>query len=82
MSPMRTGRSTGRGKRRKLVREKTCRLCENRITYIDFKDLELLRRYQTEKGRILARRITGNCFKHQKMLAVAVKRARNLALVL
>ena len=71
-----------RKRRRKLARQKVCRLCENKISYIDFKDVELLRRYQTEQGKILPRRITGNCFKHQKMLAAAVKRARNLALVM
>lgn len=69
-------------RRRKLMREKTCRLCENQIFNIDFKDVELLRRYQTDGGRILPRRITGNCFKHQKLLAIAVKRARVLGLVL
>ena len=65
-----------------MVREKTCRLCENRVMHMDFRDLDLLRRYQTEQGKILPRRITGNCFKHQKMLAVAIRRARSLALVL
>jgi len=64
------------------MRVKTCRLCENKIYDIDFKDVELLKRYQTEGGRILPRRITGNCYKHQKSLAQAVKRARILALVL
>ena len=64
------------------MREKTCRLCENQIFNIDFKDVELLTRYQTDGGRILPRRITGNCFKHQKLLAAAVKRARVLGLVL
>lgn len=73
---------TIRRRKRKLARKKVCRLCENRVSHIDFKDVELLRRYQTEQGKILARRITGNCFKHQKMLAAAVKRARDLALVL
>ena len=71
-----------RRKRRKILREKTCRLCENKIYNIDFKDIELIRRYQTEGGRILPRRVTGNCFKHQKLLSAAVKRARILALVL
>jgi len=71
-----------RKRRKKVVRKKVCRLCENRVVYIDFKDVDLLRRYQTEGGKILPRRITGNCFKHQKMLASAVKRARILALVL
>ncbi|HOG49624.1 MAG TPA: 30S ribosomal protein S18 [Lentisphaeria bacterium] len=69
-------------RRRKVVRQKNCRLCENKIFNIDFKDVELLRRFQTEGGKILPRRITGNCFKHQKLLAIAVKRARILALVL
>lgn len=68
-------------RRRKILRKKVCRLCENRVEHIDFKDVDMLRRYQTEMGKILPRRITGNCFKHQKMLASAVKRARNLALV-
>ncbi len=71
-----------RRKRRKILREKTCRLCENKIYNIDFKDVDLIRRYQTEGGRILPRRVTGNCFKHQKLLSAAVKRARILALVL
>lgn len=74
--------TTRKRRRRKVVRKKVCRLCENRVVAIDFKDVELLRRYQTEKGKILPRRITGNCFKHQKMLAARIKRARNLSLVL
>jgi len=69
-------------RRRKVLRQKNCRLCENKIFNIDFKDVELLRRFQTEGGKILPRRITGNCFQHQKLLAIAVKRARILALIL
>lgn len=68
--------------RRKVVRKKTCRLCENKIYNIDFKDVELLKRFQTEGGKILPRRITGNCFIHQKKLSAAIKRARILAFVL
>ena len=79
MSAMRP--TTKRKRRRKVVRQKVCRLCENKVAYIDFKDVELLRRYQTEAGKILPCRITGNCFKHQKMLSAAIKRARVLALV-
>lgn len=75
-----TARSIRRRKR-KLAKAKVCRLCESNVKYIDFKDVDLLRRYQTEQGKILPRRITGNCYVHQKMLRVAVKRARNLALV-
>jgi small subunit ribosomal protein S18 len=74
-----TARSVRR-RRRKLAKKKVCRLCENRISHIDFKDVELLRRYQTEKGKILPRRVTGNCFRHQKALTAAIKRARNIAL--
>ena len=79
---MATPKTSRRRGQRKYVREKTCRLCENRVMHIDFKDVDLLRRYQTEQGRILPRRITGNCFKHQKMLTAAIKRAREVALVL
>lgn len=74
--------SKGKHRRRKLMRAKTCRLCENQIYNIDFKEVELLKRFQTEGGRILSRQITGNCFKHQKALAAAVKRARVMGLVL
>ena len=69
-------------RRRKVIRKKKCRLCENKIFNIDFKDVELIRRFQTEGGKILPRRITGTCLKHQKMLSVAVKRARIISVVL
>ena len=71
-----------RKKKRKVLRQKVCRLCENSVNILDFKDVETLRRFQTEKGKILSRRITGNCYKHQQMITEAVKRARNLAMVL
>lgn len=67
-----------RRRKRKLAKKKVCRLCAGNVTRIDFKDTDLLSRYQTEQGKILPRRITGNCFRHQKMLSNAVKRARNL----
>ena len=68
-------------RKKKVMRVKICRLCENFVKSVDFKDVELLRRYQTEQGRILPRRITGTCYTHQNMLAQAVKRARQLAMV-
>lgn len=71
-----------RTRRRQDRTPKICRLCENKVNYIDFKDVELLKKFQTEKGRILPRRITGTCPKHQKMLAIAIKRARIVSLVL
>jgi small subunit ribosomal protein S18 len=61
---------------------KICRFCENRTNYIDFLDADLLRRFQTENGRILPKRVTGTCPDHQKMLGKAIKRARVLGLVL
>ncbi|MDT8390299.1 MAG: 30S ribosomal protein S18 [Lentisphaeria bacterium] len=80
--PAPSGKNTRHRRRRKVNRKKVCRLCEVRVSHIDFKDVDLLKRYQTEQGKILPRRITGNCYKHQKMLAAAVKTARNLALVM
>lgn len=78
MAPPR-GRSKRRSRQDKTP--KVCRLCENKVNYIDFKDADLLKRFQTEKGRILPRRITGTCLTHQKMLSVAIKRARIISLV-
>lgn len=75
-------RPTVKKRRKRVVRIKVCRLCENRIRFVDFKDVDLLRRYQTEKGRILPRRVTGTCYLHQKMLTEAIKTARNLAMVM
>ena len=68
-------------RRRQPAKPKVCRFCEAKVNYIDFKDAETLMKFQTENGKIMPRRITGNCLNHQKMLAVAVKRARIIALV-
>lgn len=68
-------------RRRTAVKPKVCRFCEAKVAYIDFKDAETLMKFQTENGKIMPRRITGNCLNHQKMLATAVKRARIVALV-
>ena len=67
--------------KKRAQKPKICRLCENKVNYVDFKKDDMLKKFQTEKGRILPRRITGTCLKHQKMLAVAIKRARIIALV-
>jgi len=69
-------------RKRKVSSPKICNFCEASVKYIDFKDVEVLRKYQTEKGKIHPRRITGTCPNHQKMLAQAIKRARELSLVL
>ncbi|MEN9360831.1 MAG: ribosomal protein [Verrucomicrobiota bacterium] len=70
-----------RKKRKKVVRLKVCRFTEQKVNYIDYTDAEMLRKFTTEGGRILPRRITGVSKKYQAMLAEAVKRARNIALV-
>ena len=69
-----------RRRKNKVVRVKACRFCEDAVNYIDFKVPEVLRKFQTEGGRILPCRITGTCKKHQAMLTKAIKRARNIAL--
>lgn len=68
----------GGGQRR---RKKVCYFCANHIEYIDYKDVELLKRYISEKGKILPRRVTGTCAKHQRTLTVAIKRARIMGLL-
>ena len=68
-------------RKRRAAKPKICRLCENKVNYIDFKDADTLKKFQTEKGRILPRRITGTCLDHQKMLSTAIKRARVISLV-
>ncbi len=66
-------------RRRKKVRK--CRLCEMKIDYVDYKDVKLLREFLNEKGKIIPRRINGNCAKHQRMIKIAIKRARQMALL-
>ena len=75
------GQKRQAGRRRTAAKPKVCRFCEAKVRYIDFKDDETLMKFQTEKGKIMPRRITGNCLDHQKMLSIAVKRARMLSLV-
>ena len=69
-------RPTGR-----FFQKKTCRFCSDRTEGLDYKDVERLKRFLTEKGKIVPRRITGNCAKHQRMLARAIKCARHSALI-
>ena len=65
---------------RLFQRRRTCRFCHDH-TPIDFKDIGLLRGFLTERGRIVPRRISGNCMGHQRELTVAIKRARAIALL-
>lgn len=67
-----------RGGRR---RKKVCVYCADKNAVIDYKDVNKLKRYVSERGKILPRRITGNCAKHQRALTVAIKRARHIALM-
>ena len=62
-------------------RKKVCVFCGDKNGEIDYKDVKKLKRYVSERGKILPRRITGNCAKHQRALTVAIKRARHLALM-
>lgn len=65
----------------KLKRKRTCYFEENGIIYIEFKDERLLRRFLTEQGKIIPRHISGTSAKYQRQLAIAIKRARHLALI-
>lgn len=69
------------GRRRPFARKKICRFRANKITWIDYKDTELLRRYITEKGKIIPRKTTGTSAKYQRMLARAIKKARHAGLL-
>lgn len=62
-------------------RRKVCTFCVDKVEHIDYKDVAKLRRFITERGKILQRRISGNCAKHQRQVTVAIKRARNIALL-
>ena len=66
-----------RGRRKKKV----CVFCAEKATSIDYKDVAKLRKFVSERGKILPRRITGNCAKHQRMIATAIKRAREAAII-
>ena len=62
-------------------RKKVCSFCVDKVEHIDFKDTAKLRRYLSERGKILPRRTTGTCEAHQRQLTVAIKRARQIALL-
>lgn len=69
-------RERGRRGRRKI-----CSFCVDKIDVVDYKEVGRLRRYVTERGKILPRRISGNCARHQRQLTTAIKRARFMALM-
>ena len=83
MDPLMDGRDgdSGRGGKGKVFfKKKVCRFCTQKLK-IDYKDADTLRRFITERGKILPRRITGTCAKHQRAVALAIKRARTIALL-
>ena len=63
------------------VKKKVCVFCKERATSVDYKDVNLLRKYISDRGKIRARRVTGNCTQHQRDIAMAVKNAREMALL-
>lgn len=72
---------TGRRRPPFPVRRKVCRFCAEKVRDIDYKQIQVLRAFLTDTGKILSSRITGNCAGHQRSLSRAIKRARNLALL-
>ena len=68
-------------KKQRMGGRKVCYFTKNNITYIDYKDVELLKKFVSANGKIIPRRVTGTSAKYQRQLAVAVKRARHLALM-
>ena len=71
-------RTNNRGKR---SRRKVCAFCVDKVETVDYKDVAKLRRYLSERGKFVPRRVTGTCARHQRQLTVAIKRARHLALL-
>ena len=74
-SEQRGGRGPHRGRR------KVCSFCVDRVAHIDYKDISRLRKYMSERAKIIPRRVTGTCAKHQRELTIAIKRARHVALL-
>jgi small subunit ribosomal protein S18 len=68
-------------RRKRFRRKKVCTFCFDNVKYIDYKDAKVLRGFMTERGKIIPRRISGNCARHQRQLTTAIKRARNVALL-
>ena len=71
----------GRRPRGRKPRRKVCMFCVDKVQHIDYKDVTRLRRFTNERGKILPRRMSGTCAKHQRQLSIAIKRARMIALM-
>lgn len=79
--PFASGNAGQNNKRRGKRRPKMCYFCVDKIKNVDYKDVDRLRKYISERGKIVPRRVTGNCAHHQRQLTVALKRARYMALL-
>ncbi|MDD3766945.1 MAG: 30S ribosomal protein S18 [Eubacteriales bacterium] len=66
---------------RRKSRRKSCQFCIDKVEHIDYKDVSRLRRFLTDRAKIVPRRVSGNCAKHQRQMTVAIKRARHIALL-
>jgi small subunit ribosomal protein S18 len=77
----RPGGPAKRGKRNFVRKKKVCRFCVDKADFIDYKRAEILAPFIQERGKILPRRMTGTCARHQRWLTVAIKRAQNIALL-
>ena len=69
------------GRPNRKSRKKVCAFCVDKVESIDYKDVAKLRKYISERGKILPRRVTGTCAQHQRALTTAIKRARHIALL-
>jgi small subunit ribosomal protein S18 len=76
-----SGDKEGRGMRPRRSRRKVCNFCADKIEHIEYKDINRLRKFVSERGKILPKRMSGNCARHQRELTIAIKRARHIALL-
>ncbi len=71
----------GKGGKNGFTRRRVCRFCADKLIVVDYKDPQLLKYFVTDRGKIVPRRISGTCAKHQRKVAVAIKRSRTIALM-
>ena len=77
----REGGRTSKGAFVRKPRKKICHFCKEKVAYVDYKDAAMLRRFMSDRGKIRARRVTGSCARHQQDVAMAIKNAREMALL-
>ena len=79
--PRRGGPGGPGGRKQYFRRRKVCKFCDEKIDLIDYKDVRMVSQFVSDRGKILPRRLTGTCSPHQRLLTIAIKRARNLAFI-